>query len=51
MGMSQNTSLDLNDLPTKKSQIDKSPVTLGSGKVFKTTINTANIPIKLINIK
>jgi hypothetical protein len=50
-GITQNTFLDLNDLPTKKSQIDKSPVTLGSGKVFKTTINTANIPIKLINIK
>lgn len=51
IGMNQGTYVDFSKQLYGKSQTDKSPTTLGSGKVFKTTIDTSKISIKSVQMK
>lgn len=50
-GMDKSTVLDLSTSMTKKSFIEQSPTTLGSGKVFKKSIDTTNLVIKKATIQ
>lgn len=50
-GMDKTIELDLHQEMTKKSFIEQSPTTLGSGKVFKKSIDTLKLPIKGVSIK
>lgn len=50
-GISKPIELDLSAEISKRTFIEQSPITLGSGKVFKKTIDTTQVPIKKVTIK
>jgi hypothetical protein len=50
-GMSQGVNIDFSEKLSKKSILSYTPSVLGNGKIFKTTVDTSQIPIKLVQIK
>lgn len=50
-GMNKSIELDFSSPMSKKSFVKQTPTTLGSGKVFTKTIDTAQLPINKVSIK
>lgn len=50
-GIDKSTTIDLNSQMTNKVFIEQSSTPLGSGKVFKKSIDTLVTPIKKVEIK
>lgn len=50
-GMDKPIELDLSSKISTRAFIEQSPTTLGSGKVFKKSIDTSQVPIKKVTIK
>lgn len=50
-GMTKTITLDLSTSMTKKQFIEQSPTVLGSGKVFKKSIDTSSLVIKKASVK